>query len=171
MATFTRCEFRLSSVSQLRLAGVQVQNVTSLSDLSLQDAAKLTAAFASGKLPLEFTLNVEARNPNAATAGMNRMDWILLIDGIEMSRGVLDQQVTIPANNGIASIPMKLNIDLMQVLSGKGREAILNFGLNLAGVGNKPSRFTMQLKPTIQVATIPLTYPGYISVGTEFGSN
>jgi hypothetical protein len=171
MATFARCEFRLQSVNQLRLAGVQVQNIQSTSELSLLDAAKLTTAIASGSLPLEFILNVEARNPNASQAGMSRMEWILFIDDTEMSRGILEQPVTIPANNGIAVIPMKLNLDLMKVLSGKGKDAILNFGLNLAGAGNKPTRFSMQLKPTIQVASIPVTYPGYITVRTEFSNN
>lgn len=168
MATLAKCEFRLQSVSQLTLAGINVQNIHKLNDLSLLDAGKLSVALASGQFPLDFTLNIEARNPNSASAGLTKMDWILYIDGIEMTKGIVDQQVTIPANNGISVIPMRMTVDLKQALSGKSADAILNFGMNLAGIGNKPTRFTMKLQPTINVASFPITYPGYITVGTEF---
>jgi hypothetical protein len=169
MAYLSKCDFRMQSVNQLVLAGINVQNIHKLSDLSLLDAAKLTNALATNQFPLDFTLNIEARNPNTADAGLTKMDWILFIDNIEMTRGALNQQVTIPANNATAIIPMKMHIDLKQALSGKSADAILNFGLNLAGAGNKPTRFTLKLQPTINVASIPITYPGYITIGTEYG--
>ena len=168
IGNLTKCDFRLQSVNQLYLAGINVQNIHKLSDLSFMDAGKLTAAAATGNFPLDFTLNVEAKNPNSSAAGLTKMDWILLIDDIEMTRGLVDQQVTIPANNGISVIPMKMHIDLKQALSGKSADAVLNFGLNLAGAGNKPTRFTMKLQPTINVGSFPITYPGYITVNTEF---
>jgi hypothetical protein len=165
---FTKCDFRLESVQQLTIAGIDVQNVQKLSDLNMFDAAKLASAFASKQFPLEFTLNIEAKNPNSSTAGMTRIDWILLIDDIEMTRGILDKQVTIPANNGIAIIPMQMHIDLQKALTGKSADAVINFGLNLAGAGNKPSRFTLQMKPIITVGSMPISYPGYLNVKTEF---
>jgi len=169
MSNLTKCDFRLESVQQLNLAGINVQNVKKVSDLTMFDAAKLASAVASQQFPLDFTLNIEAKNPNTAAAGMTRIDWVLLIDDLEMTRGILDKQVTIPANNGTAVIPMQLHFDLKQALSGKGADAIINFGLNLAGAGNKPSRFTLQMKPTITVNGFPITYPGYLNVKTEFG--
>ncbi|MBK7027856.1 MAG: hypothetical protein IPH45_00970 [Bacteroidales bacterium] len=171
MANLSKCEFKLQSVNQLTLAGINVQSIHKYSDLTLKDAAKLTAAVASGQFPLDFTLNIEAKNPNTAAAGITKLDWILFIDGIEMTKGVVNQQVTIPANNGIAVIPMKMSVDLKQALSGKSLDAIVNFGLNLAGTGNKPTRFTMKLQPTINVSGFPITYPGYITFGTEFSGN
>lgn len=166
-----KCDFRIESVQQLRLAGINVQNVQTMSDLSLFDAAKLANAAASNKFPLDFTLNIEARNPNSSAAGMTRIEWILLIDDLEMTRGILDEQVTIPPNNGTAIIPVQIHVDLEKALSGKNTDAIINFGLNLAGAGNKPSRITLQMKPTINVGGFPISYPGYLNVKTEFGSN
>jgi hypothetical protein len=170
MSNLAKCEFRLESVQQLNLAGIDVQNVKSISDFNLFDAGKIMNAVSSNSFPLEFNLNVEAKNPNTKTAGLTKIDWILLIDDIEMTTGFVDKQVTIPANNGIAIIPMKIKFDLKQALSGKSADAIINFGLNLAGVGNKPSRFTLRMKPTISVGGIPITYPGYINVRTEYVS-
>jgi len=167
----TKCEFRIESVQHLNLAGINVQNINQLSDLNIFDAAKIAAALSSQQFPLDFTLNIEAKNPNTSAAGMTRIDWILLIDDIEMTRGIQDKQVTIPANNGIAFIPMQMHVDLQKALSGKSADAIINFALNLSGNGNKPTRFTLKMKPTITVGGIPITYPGYLNVKNEFGTN
>ena len=101
---------------------------------------------------------------------MTQMEWILLIDDIQMTTGVFDQSVTIPGNNGKAVIPMQMHFDLIQALSGKSTEAVINFGFNLAGIGNAPTRFTLKLKPTINVGGLPVTYPGYINAKTEYKS-
>jgi len=166
----SKCEFRLESVQQLNLAGINVQNVKQISDIGMFDAAKLASAIGFQQLPLDFTLNIEAKNPNPSTAGMTLIEWILLIDDIEMTRGVLDKPVTIPANNGTAIIPVQMHVDLLKALTGKSAEAVINFGMNLAGAGNKPTRFTLQMKPTISVGSLPISYPGYINVKTEFGT-
>jgi hypothetical protein len=56
------------------------------------------------------------------------------------------------------------------VLSGKSADAMLNFCMNLAGSGTKPTRFKIKLKPTVIIAGSEVTYPGYITVKTEYGA-
>ncbi len=171
MANLTKCEFRLNSVDQLRLAGVNIQQVSQLSDLNFLDAAKITTAALSGaSLPLNFTLNVEAKNPNPAVAGLNRLEWTLLIDDIEMVSGVNEDRVQIPANGGTSILPLTIGVDLKQVLKGKSGDAIANFGLNLAGAGNKPTRITLRAKPYISVGSQTISYPGYLTIQNEFTS-
>lgn len=170
VANLTKCEFRLKSVDQMRLAGVNIQQVDQLSDLNFIDAARITAAATSGNLPLNFTLNVEAKNPNGATAGLNRLDWILLIDDIQMVSGVNEQNVQIAANGGTSVIPLTIGINLKEALKGKSADAIANFGLNLAGAGNKPTRITLKAKPSILVNGRSIAYPGYLTVENEFTS-
>ncbi|MHC1775438.1 MAG: hypothetical protein AB9834_08505 [Lentimicrobium sp.] len=172
VAMLAKCEFKLKSVDQLRLAGVNIQQVKKLSDLNMMDAAKITtAALSGGSLPLNFTLNVEARNPNATKAGMTRLDWILFIDDIQMVSGVNEQRVQIPGNGGTGILPLTIGIDLKQALKGKSGDAIANFGLNLAGAGNKPTRITLKAKPTIMVGSQTIAYPGYLTIQNEFTSN
>ncbi len=170
VANLTKCEFRLKSVDQLRLAGVNIQQVDQFSDLTFMDAARITAAATSGNLPLNFTLNVEAKNPNGATAGLNRLDWILLIDDIEMVSGVNEQNIQIAANGGTSVIPLTIGINLKEALKGKSADAIANFGLNLTGAGNKPTRITLKAKPSIMVNGRSIAYPGYLTVENEFTS-
>ncbi|HLN53931.1 MAG TPA: hypothetical protein VK212_09515 [Lentimicrobium sp.] len=171
VAMLSKCQFRLSTLTNAKLAGVNVQNIDSYNDLSALDVAKIGAAYATGSLPLTFTLNVDIKNPNTRSAGMSKLDWILLIDDVERLNGVVEKSVTIPANGGVATLPMDLKIDLMKVVEAKNLESLANFAMNLAGYGNKPTRVTMKAKPTINVGTSSIAYPGYITVGTEFTSN
>ena len=168
VAMLSKCQFRLSTLTNTRLAGVNVQNIKSYKDLSLVDVTKVTAAYATGSLPLSFTLNVEAKNPNTTAAGMSKLDWILLIDDLEVLTGVTEQRITIPANGGTAVLPLNLSFDLLKVIEARNVESLANFGLNLAGAGNRPTRVTLKAKPTIYVGSSPITYPDYITINNEF---
>ncbi len=169
--TLTKCKFRLNTVENITLAGVDVQHKKSFSDLTFQDAAKLTQALLSGDLPLSFILNIEAKNPNNKPAAMNKFDWILFIDDIEMTRGSTTKRIEIPANNGTGILPLYLGFDLLDILSGESRDAVLNFGFNLAGAGNAPTRITVKAKPTIYVSGQSIDYPGYITINNDFSSS
>ena len=164
VTSFAKCEFKLNDVQDVRLAGVLVQNKNGSSDLNIGDGIRLTAALTSGgPLPLTFNLNVEAHNPNEQTAGLNRLEWILLIDDIEMVSGVNEMPVTIPAQGSVV-IPLTMNIDLRKALSGKSGQSLLNFGFNLAGANGVPTRIKLKAKPTILIGKLPVAYPGYITI-------
>ncbi|MEI7896783.1 MAG: LEA type 2 family protein [bacterium] len=169
VSNLSNCDFRIQSVDSVNLAGVELQNIRSVSDLNMMDAAKVLAGFTSPTFPLSLRLKLEGRNPNAREAGLNRLDWILFVDDIQMASGILDKPFTIPGM-GSAIIPVEIGLDLKKVLSGKSAGAMLNFCMNLAGVGNTPTRFKIKLKPTIIIAGTALTYPGYITVRTEYVS-
>ena len=52
MANLVKCDFRIASVQNLNLAGVNIQNVQSLKSLNIMDAAKIMAAVAGNSFPL-----------------------------------------------------------------------------------------------------------------------
>ncbi len=168
-ANLANCDFRIRSVEKVELAGVRFQHINTVGDLSITDAARVMAAFASPSFPLSLQLNLEGRNPNARPAGLNRMEWMLYIDDIKMTTGVLDKPFLIPAA-GNANIPVQIAFDLKTVMSGKSADALIRFCLNLAGVGSEPTRFKIMLKPTIMIGQTPLRYPGYITVRTKYGN-
>ncbi|MDZ7740569.1 MAG: hypothetical protein U5Q03_02110 [Bacteroidota bacterium] len=169
MYTLSRCDFRLSTIENIRLAGVYVQNKDQFSDLTLADITKLGLAFAKREMPLDFRLNIEGLNPNTQTAALNKLEWILFIDDIEMTRGATSQRIEIPGNGGVNDLPLDINVDLLNVLSGDSKDAIINFALNLSGQGNKPSRIMVKAKPTVIVSGRSIDYPGYITINNEFG--
>ncbi len=160
----------MTSLTNTRLAGIDVQHLNNISSLSLMQIGTITSAYLRGDLPLEFNLNIEAKNPNTQPAVLNNFDWIVSIDNIEMAKGTNNNQISIPGNEGTAIIPLKISVNLLDALSGKSKDALLNFGLNLADASNKPSRVDLKIKPTVYInETFPINYPGYITVGTEFG--
>jgi hypothetical protein len=167
VTSFAKCDFKLNNVQDIRLAGISVQNKNGSTDLNLGDGIRLTAALTSGgPLALTFNLNVEAHNPNGQTAGLNRLEWILLIDDIEMVNGINETPFTIPSN-GSVEIPLSMNIDLRKALSGKSGQAMMNFAFNLAGANGVPTRIKLKAKPTILVGRYPVAYPGYITITSE----
>ncbi len=161
------CTFNLKTVEGLNLAGVNVQNIQSMNTLNVMDAAQLTSALLGNSLPLTFTLNVDAKNPNSTPAGMSQLDWILMIDDIEMTHGLLNKKITIPANNGKTTIPIQMSIDLKKAIKNQSGNALLNFAMNLAGAGNKPTRFALKVKPTISVNGYSLSYPAYLTIKAQ----
>lgn len=169
MASFSKCDFRMESVEKTAVAGIKVQGLKSVSEIPILELAKLQSVLSTGKLPLTFILNLEAKNPNASDAGMNKFEWILLMDGDEMTTGLVEKAVEIPAK-GVGTIPLAVSFDLRKVLSGKTLDSMLNLALNIAGEGTKPTRLSLKLKPSITVEGQELDYPGYITVTHEFSS-
>lgn len=168
MGNLTRCQFRLASMKDTELAGVNVQNKNKLEDFSFTELTRVGTAYAQGDLPIQFTLNVDVKNPNENMAAMNRMAWTLMVDNQETISGLLDQRVQIEANS-TSTIPLNMSFDLMDFFDSMGRDSLLNLVLNLAGQSDKPTSLTLKVKPSIDVAGTSINYPGYIDVNTEFG--
>jgi LEA14-like dessication related protein len=170
ISTLGKCEFRVTTLEDPEIAGVDVSQVNSFTDLSFVDMGIISASFLKGDLPLSFTLNVEARNPNPATAALNGLEYLAFIDDVEVARGELDRRVEIPASGGVATIPLKLSTDLIDILKKDSRQALVNFGLNLADAGKRPTRVSIKVKPTILVGAMEINYPGYFTVKHDFTS-
>lgn len=171
LSAFSKCQFRMDTLTQPELAGVRLDNKNSFSDLSLLDATKVTTAFFAGNMPLSFNLNVEAKNPNATQAAINKLEWIAILDDVEMVSGILNERIVVAPNNGKTIIPVKISVDLKDVLSGKSKEALVNLAMNLSDPNGKPSRVKLKVKPTLLLGTMPVDYPGYITLTQDFKAN
>ncbi len=170
MVTFTKCDFKMNTLTNANLANVDIQSKKSFSDLTLMDAANVSKSLLNGTLPLSFTLNIEAHNPNTTAASMQKLEWKAFIDDIEIAAGVADQKISIPPA-GSQVIPLLVQVDLKKLLNKEAKSTLLNFGFNLAGAGNYPTRVRLDIKPTIYVGTFPIQYPGYFTLKKEFGAN
>ncbi len=172
LSAFSKCEFRLATVQNTTLAGINVQNVRSISDLNLMQAGRITAAYASGSLPLNLLLNIDVRNPNAATAALNNLDWILQIEGKDIVNGTVNERVSIAPNGGVTTLPIRISADLRKIMDKNTTEENINLGLGLAGQGDRPSpKMTLKVRPSLQIGGATVRYPGYINVDTNFGAS
>ena len=161
----SQCKYDYNSISGLTLAGVNLQNVSSISSLNPLTAANLLAAFttSSGSLPLSFTLNLDVSNSGAQTAILNSTNYILEIDGVEMTQGLFNQQLQVLSGSK-SVLPITMAFDLKKVLSGKSMDAIKNLAFNFAGIGSASSNVTVKLKPSFLIAGSPVSLPDYIPI-------
>jgi hypothetical protein len=170
MRTFAKCEFRVKNVEEVYLAGVDITDVDQFTDLDFSQATTISMQAMKGKLPLNFILNVEVRNPNDERASMNRFLWDLYIDDELITRGKVVEDLKVPPGGGIAVLPVQIAVDLFDVLTGESSDAVLNFAMNLSGDGAYPSRVKLRVKPTIYIAMTEVKYPGFFTIEEEFVS-
>lgn len=171
LQSFAKCDFRLATVENTTLAGVNVQQVRSIRDLNFAQAAKITQSYAGGSLPLNLVVNLQVKNPNATTAAMNSVDWIMLIDDKEIVDGTLNERIQIEPNGGVSTLPIRISADLRKILNSMPADEAVNMGLGLTGNGDKPTRITLKVKPSIMVGQTVVKYPGFIRVNQEFGGS
>ena len=166
--TFAKCEFKMDKVHRVKMAGINFDQISSWSDLNFMQLANVTTALAKPTFPLDLTIDVVSKNPNPADASLQRMQWILIIEGEEITRGNVNQKVHVGANGGQAVIPVNVSVDLKSVLAGKSGDAILKFAKSIAGASNDPGRVTLKVKPSIDVRGFVIDYPGYITLNKDF---
>jgi hypothetical protein len=165
-----RLQFKLDKVTGMKLANVPLSNITSVSNFGVMDAANLLAAFTSGKLPVAFTLNVLAKNPNDGTGGTKKssaviknLAWRLFIDNNETINGSVGN-ITVPGVGQATNIPIGMSFDLLKFFNDAGYDNLLNLALALGGKNGSSSRITLKVKPTVETVLGPITYPGEFDV-------
>ncbi|MCI0473357.1 MAG: hypothetical protein L0Y76_07230, partial [Ignavibacteria bacterium] len=88
-----KLQWKLGSVSNMRVSGVDITKVSSMTQINAMDLLKITNDFASGRLPAAFTLNLLAKNPEKSGGTQNSSDvirsvkWRLLVDNKETING------------------------------------------------------------------------------------
>lgn len=172
-------QFKLGSITNMKLAGVDVTKISDPSRLSIADGLMLTSAFTRGSLPGTFTLNVEAKNPNNGTAKtrsspltLEGLDWQLLIDDVRTVNGNLERPIDVPGTSSATTIPLAVGLDFVQFFKDKGYNGVLNLALALGGASGSSSRVKLDAQPTVGTPFGPLTYPSRITiVNTEFRGN
>lgn len=152
----------------LNLAGIPLDGSKSITDFGLLDAAKLKLAYDRNELALNWTLNVDVRNPNPSNAAINSVDWIFLIDNIEVMRGALNQRFAVSANGGTAVMPLSLGINLNKLFSGKSMSWMFDLAGDMSQQNIDSKRIQLKIRPSLNVAGTQIKLPGYMTVGTTY---
>jgi hypothetical protein len=178
LVNLKRLQFKLDGVAPGALAGVDLSKVNDPLRFNVIDGLKLTQAFANKSLPLKFTLNVAAKNPNDGTGGspsstatLSALAWTLKIDEQETISGDINGPIVIPGTGETAKIPLQMSLDLYQFFHERGYKEVLNLALAIAGQNGSTARLTLAATPTVTVAGVPLKYPGQINIVDKEFSN
>lgn len=159
------CEYSYKSISGLSISGINVSN-----GLSLTAIPKITSILSgtATSIPMDFTLNLNVKNPNQSEALMNGLQYIISIDDIQFTTGSINKTLSI-ASGQTQILPLSIGFDLATLMKGDSKDAVVEIAKNFAGIGSKKSNVTIKLKPSFNVGNSLITSPIYIPVSFSFG--
>lgn len=164
-------QFKLNNATNFKLNGVDVSKFSQPSQFNPLDAARLYTAFSQKSLPVQFTLNVLARNPNTGQEGtrstpitLRRFAWTLSIDDRTTINGVTDQQLAIPGDGQTTTIPIAIQLDLYKFFADRGFNDLLNLALAVGGSSGSTSHLALTARVSVQTPIGAVDYPGDIKI-------
>ncbi|MBK5720836.1 LEA type 2 family protein [Dysgonomonas sp. Marseille-P4677] len=159
------CEYNYKSITGLTVSGMNLSN-----GLSLTSIPKITSILSGSatSIPLNFTLNLDVKNPNESAAMLNGLQYIISIDDIQFTTGSVNQTLNI-ASGQTQTLPLSIGVDLATLMKNNSKDAVTEIAKNFLGIGSKKSNVTLQLKPTFKIGNTPITSPVYIPVSFSFG--
>lgn len=163
VAALKDVKFRLDGVRDARLAGIELRSIQSYEDFGIQEVGRLTSTLARGEMPLSFTAQVEATNPegNSVTARLTSMDWTLFLQDRETISGVVDEDIRL-APGTPTTVPVSVSLDLVRFFDDNLR-SLADLAMAVAGRGPE-TVVSLRVNPTIRTPLGPME-PGPITVG------
>lgn len=171
VVNISRLKYKLHSVSDFSLNGILVDRKSKLSDFTPIEMLKLTSFFSSGKLPVTFNLNIEAKNPNDGSGGYATTDitiksfnWDLFLNNKKTFSGGIDKIINVPGVGTNTIIPLKVEFDLIKLAENGSLEDIIKLALSLGGINKSTANIEVIAKPILGTPIGDLTYPEPIKI-------
>ena len=159
------CEFRYRSVTNLTVSGMNLSN--GITTLQIPGILAILSGTTSS-IPLDFTLNLDVHNPNSSQAAFQALQYIIQIDDVEFTNGMLTQPFSVDAGQ-TSQLPIQIGVDIATLISNNSQSAILNIVKNFIGIGSEKSNVTVHLRPTFTIGSSRITSPVFIPVSFAFG--
>lgn len=167
----SRLKFKMGVVNNIRVAGIGIDGKSRLSDFSPIDALNFTSNFTRGTLPVNLTMNIEAKNPNDGTSGfpstsasITSLPFRFVLDGRQLVAGNIQNSVGVPGSGEVVNIPIQLSFDLMSMFNDRGYESIINLMLQISGNGGRSSSVEVYVQPSVSTVLGNMTYPSEIKL-------
>lgn len=173
--TFGDCKYDIASVDSVYLAGIDVRefkNIRGFGDLDLARYPGLAMGLLRKNVPLDLRVNIDITNPTRMRAAINQLEYKVLLSDSEIFNGYLSQLIEVLPGTGSTRVPVRLKANAYQLLNdNKTRDQFVNMILSLTGRSDaKPTKFTVKVRPTLDVAGKQINYPGYITFEKEITS-
>ena len=174
--TFGDCKYAITSIDSIYLAGTDVRefrNVSSAKDLDPRNYPDLALGLLRKKVPLDLRVNLDVNNPTNRLAAINQLEYIVLLSGSEIFKGVLNRRIEVYPGTGSTKIPVHLSTNAYDLLTNdQTRDDFIAMVQSLAGKSDsKPAKLTVKIKPTLAVGDREVNYPGYITFDQEITTN
>ena len=163
------CRYSIASADSVYLAGVDVRQFRKLEDINPARYPRLAAGLLTRNVPLDARINLDIINPTNKLAGINQLEYRILLAGQELFTGFLNQRIEVQPGGGKTRVPVRLNANAYQLMTDpKTRDAFGELVQNFSGAaGAKPSKLTIRIKPTLDLGGKQINYPGYITIDQD----
>ena len=152
LVNMLNCEFEVQNVEDFTFAGVHFDQLDSINDISDQDMAIIEAAIEAKDAPLNFTIHILGTNPNDVEASVEKLQWILAIDSLNVAEGVVTDGFTIPAKS-TNILTLVVNTNVTDIFEEDVLENVFNIYQEI--VNGRTSTVTIKIKPTINDTDFP----------------
>ena len=161
------CNYSYNSISNVHVGEISASD--GLSFMTLAKVANLLGN-ASTTLPVSMNINVNVENPNAVSAGFEKVSYKVDLDTIHITSGVLTEAFSVDAGS-TTILPVNLQVDLRQLITKQNGNSITNLAKNLLGMTtSEPSKLKLSIKPTILLGgKTTFTAPNYIPIEFYIG--
>jgi hypothetical protein len=164
IARLRQVDFAIDRASNARLAGVALDRIEGYEDLRADDLGQVLAAVQRRRVPLAFTLHLDAENPrdNPVAARLLRLDWKLYLRDRETVQGRLRREFVLPPGETV-DVPISIELDLLRFFGENARD-LVDIAAAATGRGGRAPAVRLTARPTIDTPLGPITYPGEITI-------
>jgi LEA14-like dessication related protein len=166
MQQLSLCTFDLNGVDQVKLAGIQLRPGMEKSGLTVSESLTLAGAIFNKSLPLQMNMMVKVDNPNEKKASLNKMEYILFIDGKELISGMVQEKFEINGGSSLM-LALPMSLDLYKVLQNETSDALVNLAFKLVSDKGQPTEVMLKIKPYLKVGGAELAYPGFLTLNKK----
>ncbi|MCF8259209.1 MAG: hypothetical protein K9J12_00405 [Melioribacteraceae bacterium] len=168
---FSKLKFKIHSVQGVNLNSMNLSDKSKFSDFGALEIVKLTSMLTSGKMPMKFTVNVEALNSNkmvsSYTSSMIRIKsfpFTLLLNDKEAFKGNINEPIEVPGGGESTLFPVDVEFDLLKLVNDQGLSEIVNLALKLGGQQGSPANIKVVSRPVLDTPLGEYQYPSELTI-------
>lgn len=156
--------YNVESVDQVKLAGRDINSISSGNASSLSSLPGIAFALLSQNLPLQARVNLQITNPTKTLANINEFKYIIELSGKTLFEGSVDENIRLSTGQSMV-VPLSFNANIFNVAKERGFDKFFNDIFTR----NSNALFALKIKPSIKVGNKNIFYPGYITIDKDLG--
>ena len=159
LVNLINCKFNLANISNITWAGINLNNIKSINDLSFSDLQKAAIAIKNKDFKVACNVNVNAKNETDNPAKLCAYDYDLFLDGNSIAQGSSASKTTLinPQSTTVISVP--LTVDLLGIVKNGETKSVVNFAKNLLDYGSG-TESNVKIKFTPYISMVNSTSKG-----------
>ncbi len=163
---FEKCTYELASADSVYISGLNLLQIIKTKEFDLSSTPRVAMGFLNRNIPLSGKINLRIKNPTAKTAAINSFDYMVLFEGKEFLKGIINHPVRVDANGGSTVVPIDLNANIFNLVSeNQSRSKLMNLiGAPGSGADTEESLISFKIRPSIGKGANASKLPGYITI-------